>query len=343
MKVLKFIIVLSLLIPKGIYSQSFTSYRSGNPNDLNTIPDGGICLMGGSSENDRAMKWFLQKANGGDVLVLRTSGSDGYNDYMFSELGIPLNSVETIVFHNRAASYDATIQQKVQQAEAIWLAGGDQWTYVSYWRNTPIDSLINAGIKNRNVVIGGTSAGMAVMGSYYFSAKYDTVTSEEALENPYDKRVTVDSAKFITNEILSNVITDTHYANRNRKGRQVTFLARILVDYGVKAKGIACDEQVAVCIDTKGRATVFGNHPKTENKAYFIQMNNEVGAIAPENCTPNTPLTWKSDGKPLQVYAAYGTMDGKNTFDLTDWKTGKGGAWENWHVESGRLIIQNKD
>ena len=37
--------------------------------------------MGGASENDAAMAWFLERAGGGDVLVLRASGSDGYNDY----------------------------------------------------------------------------------------------------------------------------------------------------------------------------------------------------------------------------------------------------------------------
>ena len=55
--------------------------------------------MGGATEDDNAMKWFLQRANGGDVLVLKT-GSNGYNAYFYSELGIPLNSVETIVCNN---------------------------------------------------------------------------------------------------------------------------------------------------------------------------------------------------------------------------------------------------
>ena len=29
--------------------------------------------------------WILERSNGGDILVLRTSGSDGYNNYLFSE------------------------------------------------------------------------------------------------------------------------------------------------------------------------------------------------------------------------------------------------------------------
>ena len=53
--------------------------------------------MGGATENDNAMTWFLQQANGGDVLVLRASGSDGYNNYMYSGLGVSVNSVEKIM------------------------------------------------------------------------------------------------------------------------------------------------------------------------------------------------------------------------------------------------------
>lgn len=343
MRFITYLACLFLLIPFDVFSQSYTSYLIGNSEDVVTLPNGGICLMGGSSENDEAMKWFLKQANGGDVLVLRASGSDGYNDYLFSQLGIPLNSVETIVFHDSTASNDSYIHQKIKQAEAIWLAGGDQWKYVSYWRNTPIDRLINEGIKNRNIAIGGTSAGMAVMGGYYYSAENNSVTSTEALENPYNRNVTVDSARFIENEWLSKVVTDTHYSNRDRKGRHVTFLARILVDYGVKAKGIACDEKIAVCIDTNGLSTVYGDFPQSENKAYFIQVNNEASRVLPENCSQNEVLTWKLDGKALKVYAVHGTMSGTKTFDLADWKTATGGQWENWSVEDGQLKIEKEN
>jgi hypothetical protein len=55
------------------FSQNYTSYIMGSPLDTLTSPKGGICLMGGATEDDRAMKWFLERANGGDVLLLRVS------------------------------------------------------------------------------------------------------------------------------------------------------------------------------------------------------------------------------------------------------------------------------
>ncbi|MGY8926789.1 MAG: cyanophycinase, partial [Flavobacteriales bacterium] len=148
---MKTMLLLFILFPIVGISQNYTSYFTGSPLDYGAFPQGGVCLMGGATEHDEAMKWFLQRANGGDVLVLRTSGSDGYNDYMFSQLGVTVNSVETIVFNNSNASNDSYVQERIQKAEAIWFAGGDQWNYVSYWRNTPVDSLINLGLVQRNI------------------------------------------------------------------------------------------------------------------------------------------------------------------------------------------------
>ena len=317
------------------HGQSYTSYFSGDPTDAQTTPTGGVCLMGGSTEDDNAMTWFLQQANGGDVLVLRASGSDGYNDYMYTQLGVAVNSVETIVFDSASAATEPYIHQKIQQAEAIWFAGGDQWNYISYWRDNAIDSLINDAISSRKIAIGGTSAGMAILGKYYFSAENGTVTSNTALSNPYDNNVTVASEDFIATPYLKDVITDTHYDDPDRKGRHVTFLARILVDYGEEAKGIACDEFTAVCIDANGMASVYGGHPSFDDNAYFIQTNCGLANVLPENCSANNPLDWNLGNEALKVYKIKGTASGGNTFDLTDWETGNGGVWEHWYVDNG--------
>lgn len=323
------------LLPFMGLTQNYTSYFTGNTNDLVSNALGGICLMGGASEDDQAILWFLEKANGGDVLVLRATGSDGYNDYFFSSIGANINSVETIVCHNAEASNEAYIIQKINQAEAIWFAGGDQWDYISFWRNTPVSEAINEAIQERNIAIGGTSAGMAIMGDYYFSAQNNTVSSNEALSNPFSPNVTVDATSFLENDILANTITDTHFDNPDRKGRLTTFLARIAVDFGVFGKAIACDEYTAVCIEPNGIAHVFGGFPQYDDNAYFIQTNCELTNQAPENCTENSPLTWDLSGQALKVYKVKGNFEGSNTFDLNDWETGSGGTWMHWSVDNG--------
>jgi cyanophycinase-like exopeptidase len=317
------------------FGQNYTSYLTGNSTDLVTNPTGGICLMGGASEDDNAMKWFLERANGGDVLVLRATGSDGYNDYLYTNLGINVNSVETIVCNNMNASSDAYVINKINKAEAIWFAGGNQWTYISYWRNSPVSDAINLAIQQRNIVIGGTSAGMAIQGKYYFSAENGTVTSNTATSNPFVSAMTVDSTSFIQNTVLQNVITDTHFDSPDRKGRLVSFLARIYTDFGISGYAIACDEYTAVCIDTVGQARIFGGHPTYDDNAYFVQLNCEVPIPVPESCSPGNALTWDLNGQAVKAFQVKGDVTGSKMFNLNLWETNSTGTWYNWSVSNG--------
>lgn len=316
------------------HGQGYTNWFVGNSTNSSPQALGGVCLMGGATENDEAMRWFLQRANGGDVLVLRASGSDGYNNYFLNELGIPVNSVETIRFDNATAANDPYIHDRIQRAEAIWFAGGDQWNYVNYWRGTAIDSLINVAVAERNIVIGGTSAGMAILGGVYFSAQNGTVTSASALQNPYGPNMTVDNTPFLQIPFLAEVVTDSHYDSPDRRGRHLTFMARAFTDHGIDAKGIACNEYTSVCVDAEGQARVFGEWPEYPEFAYFVQLNC-LHPEGPEVCQPGVPLTWHHGGAAAKAYKVPGTMQGSNTFDMTTWLTGSGGTWEDWSVQQG--------
>ncbi len=326
---------LAFIIDFSALAQNYSSYLTGNTTDLSPQAFGGVCLMGGASEDDEAMKWFLRRANGGDVLVLRTSGSNGYNVYLYSDLGIGVNSVETIVCHHSDAANEPYVLQKIAQAEAIWIAGGDQWNYLNEWRNTPLNQALNTAILQRNVVIGGTSAGMAVMGQHQFTAQNGTIVSADALSNPFDSRIALDTAAFLHNHHLQNTITDTHFDNPDRKGRLVVFLARLLTSYGTMAKAIACDEYTAVCIDTNGTAHVYGGHPNYDDNAYFIQTNCELPQPAPETCVANQALNWNLGAEALKVYQVKGNASGSNTFNLNTWQNGQGGQWRHWWVNQG--------
>ncbi len=326
-----------------VQAQNYTTWRNGPLTGLLVQPDGGVCMMGGATEHDNAMRWFLQRANGGDILVLRASGSDGYNDYLYSELGVPVHSVETIRFNNAMAANDTYVHQRIQEADAIWFAGGDQWNYVNYWRGTAIDSLINVGITERNIVIGGTSAGMAILGGVYFSAQYESITSGAALADPYAPAMAgVSNEPFLEVPWMASVVTDSHYDDPDRRGRHFTFMARAITDHGTDVRGIACNEYVAVTIDAQGEARVWGEWPAYEEYAYFLQAHCYTPGT-PEVCTPGSPLTWDHDGMAVKAYKVPGTMEGTHTLQLTDWRTGSGGIWEDWHAVQGAFITGTSD
>ncbi|MCO6483852.1 MAG: cyanophycinase [Flavobacteriales bacterium] len=326
-----------LLVP-ALVAQPYTSYFTGSPVDVSPAPLGGTCMMGGATEHDGAMAWFLQRANGGDVVVLRASGSDGYNDYLYSVLG-GINSVETIVFNQAEAAAHPYVLERIDRAEAIWFAGGDQWNYVSYWRGSPVAGHVNQAIAQRNVAVGGTSAGMAILGSHYFTAQNGTVSSATALADPYAPSVTVSDVPFLVVPFLHHVITDTHYDDPDRRGRHTVFLARMAADQGIRAQGIACNEYVAVTIDPGGTARVWGEWPDYQEYAFFLRVNC-VEPAAPETCMPGQPLTWQRDGQAVKVYKVPGLMQGGNWFDLNDWMTGSGGSWEHWTVQAGSFSAQ---
>ncbi|WP_296313848.1 T9SS type A sorting domain-containing protein [Winogradskyella sp. UBA3174] len=328
------IILLFLVCGQLSFSQGYTEYVTGNTIDAVISPDAGICLMGGATESDEAMVWFLNKANGGDVVVLRASGSDGYNNYFYSELGVTVNSVRTFVIDNAEGATSAYVLDKVEKAEAIWFAGGDQFDYVTYFKDNALEDALNDFINVKGGVIGGTSAGMAILGGGYFSAENGTITNAQALSNPYHNRLTLGYNDFLEIPYLENLITDSHYDDPDRRARHSTFLARYATDNSSRAFGIACNEYTAVCVDSNGRAYVFGDYPNYEEHAFFIQTNCATDYL-PENCTSGNPLNWTRSNEALKVYKVPGKTTGENYFDLSDWQTGSGGEWQNWYINNG--------
>lgn len=82
---------------------------------------------------------------------------------------------------------------------------------------------------------GGTSAGCAIIGEFIFSAEkdYPYDSSQPVLDNPYDYHVTIRRSLLAT-PYFDSIITDTHYSQRDRHGRQVVFMARMSTDSGVQ-------------------------------------------------------------------------------------------------------------
>lgn len=329
-------LTMSMCLVISLIAQTYTSYLTGNPNDLNVQPEFGIVLMGGAGEDDEAMKWFLERANGGDVVVIRASGSDGYNNYLFNQLGVTVNSVESIVFNSAAAAQDPYVIERVQNAEAIWMAGGNQANYVNYWQGTAIEQAINDLLNVRGGVVGGISAGMAVLGGTYFSAFNGTVTSAAALANPYTNNVTLGHNDFLQAPFLENVVTDTHFDDPDRRGRFMTFMARMAADEGKYPLGIACDEYAAVCIDDNGIARCFGEAPQFDDYVYFVRPACDV-PLVPNQCIPGSPLDWNHGGQALKALRINATATGNQFLDLNDWVTHSGGEWFDWTVTNGNF------
>jgi cyanophycinase len=313
--------LLAAAIAQSASAQSYKYIRSGRSEDAHSHPRFGIAMMGGGSDLDEAFRWLCEKADGGDFLILRAAGDDDYNPYV-AGLCKP-NSVATLIIPDRASAQDPKVNEIIRNAEAVFIAGGDQARYINFWKGTAVQDALNANIKDGKP-IGGTSAGLAVLGEFIYGALQDKaddkdLTSPEVLRDPYMERVTV-VRNFLSIALLKNILTDSHFAKRDRMGRSLGFLSRIVQDgWSAHPREIAVDEKSAVLVESDGSAKIVG----TGKGAYFLELTK-----SPERCSSGKPLT--VDG--VSVYRG----QRNSTFNLSTW-SGTGGQSYSLAVINGEL------
>ncbi len=197
----------------------------GNAADVRTPTRAGLVLEGGGTNIDEAFAWMIERSGGGDFVVLRTSGTDAYNDYIFNMTapgGRRADSVATLIVTTPSASHDPFVIQTIRSAEALWIAGGDQAKHFGLWRGTPVARAINDLVAS-GVPVGGTSSGLAVMGEDVYSAEADGevephLSSTRALRDPCHPRVTI-RGDFLRLPHLDGVLLEPHFLQESRYGR----------------------------------------------------------------------------------------------------------------------------
>lgn len=246
-------------------------YVEGKEDDLNiraqpVAKTPSVALVGGGWDVAEAFRWMINRAGitsstKGRFLVIRATGSNAYNPYILSDLGskdptsphenvggrtLGVASAATMVVSSRAAADDDFTVQKIRNAHAIFIAGGNQADYQIHWAGSKMMLELQAAIE-RGVPVGGTSAGAAVLGEYAFVALGGTVNSSDVLLDPFDRDATINPLNTATRKnpnptslvripSLENMIVDQHLNTKDRLGRMMSFVAR--TEKGVCAGGI---------------------------------------------------------------------------------------------------------
>lgn len=313
-------VLLLLACPSFATDPHYRYFRAGNAADIQTKTQGGFALLGGGKDLDRAFQWMCERSGGGDFLILRASGDDAYNPYIQGLCHV--NSVATLVIPDRAAAQDSFVPSIIRHAEAVFIAGGDQANYINFWMGTSVQEALNDALARR-VPIGGTSAGLAVLGEFAYSAQGDapdgpSLTSPEVLSNPFSPRVTI-VQRFVDIPLLKEVITDTHFSARDRLGRTLVFMARILQDGKARRiRDIAVDQGAGLLLDPDGMGTVLG-----DGSVYFLQATRR-----PESCKANTPLTFRG--------IAVQSLHADEQFNVLQWSSSQGVSYT-LSVEAGTI------
>ena len=358
------------------------SYSSvGNPSFATTVsqpPNPSYVLMGGGPDVDEAFRWMIRRAGitpatGGRLVVIRATGDGAYNPYIFYSnkrkstasgdivdgwvggASLGLTSVETLVIPSTAAADDPAVNSIVAKASAVWIAGGDQADYIRYWKGRELEKTLNA-LMQKNVPVGGTSAGLAVLGGFDFSALNGTVTSTQALANPYNPYMTFDPSPlstvggFISPPPLVNTILDSHFDARDRMGRLISFISRLVGTYAAAgtqqygctggvlgnsaAKGIGIGVETALLVQRNPDSTYTGQRvtnisTTTESAVYFVNVTQ-----GPTLCASGKPLDVPTSSIEVRKLAEPGV-----TVNLMDWSSLP--VYKSLGIASGMLLPTN--
>ncbi len=242
---------------------------------------GSALLVGGGAEDygswsDIPYGWFVQQADSGKIINIdASSASDWYPSY-FKSLGA--SDAEALQISNRTEANDSSVYKKLIEAGGIFMEGGDQYDYVSNWKGTLVGEAIHY-VFSKGGAIGGTSAGLAVLGDVVFDAKFGSSYPEQAAYNAYHPDIHLED-DFL--HILPDILTDSHFHSRGRMGRLVPMLAQRIQDDGDdNITGIGVADKTALCIEPDGRATAWGHGTvtilyKTENSVVKAEAGKPV-------------------------------------------------------------------
>ncbi|MBZ9613792.1 Type 1 glutamine amidotransferase-like domain-containing protein [Rheinheimera maricola] len=224
-----------------------------------------VLLMGGGADVDAAFSNRIKPhIKGGNVVVLRTSGTAAYNSYLQGLTNAA--SVETLIVNTRTKANSDYVDWAIRAAEFVFIAGGDQSDYLNQWQGTKVeDALLH--VYNKGGAVGGTSAGNHVLGQFIYDP--DGVLgaiSSEAVTDFCHETVNI-SNDFLNLALLNGIITDTHFEQRDRMGRSAVFQAKL----GSTGRVVAISEATSMFVTANGNGVVDG-----ANEVYVLRADSQT-------------------------------------------------------------------
>ncbi|HEY1881695.1 MAG TPA: cyanophycinase [Candidatus Cybelea sp.] len=225
----------------------------------------GLVLGGGGLDVKGEFVWIQDTIAGagtkraGDLVVLRATGNNDYDRYIYRIA--PYRSVRTLLIPTCSDAQTLRAAAAiVERSGAVWFAGGNQADYV-IWKHTPIQQAVEH-VYAWGGVVGGTSAGEAILGQYVFDAVAEgdrNTRTENAVRHPWERIISF-TYGFFRFPALRHVITDQHFVTRNRFGRTAVFMARQIADGRLAPSadvlGVGVDEAAGIVVDKRGIGTL---------------------------------------------------------------------------------------
>ena len=197
--------------------------------------NGSLVVAGGGQLGDTILQTFIQLAGGPDaplVVIPTAAGQDSYDQ----DAGIAddlrrLGARDVVVLHtnDRAEADRPDFTAAIERAGGVWFGGGRQWRLVDAYGGTRSEQAFH-DVPARGGVIGGSSAGATIQGSYL--ARGDTENNQVMMGDH--------EAGF---GFIQNIAIDQHVLARNRQFDLFTIL-----DAKPELLGVGIDEGTAMIV-----------------------------------------------------------------------------------------------
>jgi len=167
-----------------------------------------------------------------------------------------------------------------------------------------------------------------IMGPFVFdavSAGKANVTTGTATRDPFEPAISF-TRGMLNFPFLKNVVTDSHFRQRERFGRLAAFMARQFADGAIAAPnlvtGLGVDEATAVLLDKNGKGLLA---PGSTGAAYVMKSANAVRIVKGQSLLTNTLDVIRLDaaGQYYDFVKACGTgsrfnftVDGDNLYPI---------------------------
>jgi cyanophycinase len=258
--------LLAAIICIALSSESISS-QDTNPETLTSGPaSGSLLIAGGGRLSDVIIKRFIGLAGGDNaliVLVPTAAGADSYPDSIGDFLRSAGASNVTILHtDNRDTANSLHFTKSLDNATGIWFGGGRQWHLVDSYKGTLTEKKFR-GVLDRGGVIGGSSAGATIQGS--FLARGDTKNNQIMMGDHQEGF-----------GYISNIAIDQHVLARNRQFDMYGILRE-----RPELLGIGIDEGTAVVVQKDTMEVIGASYVLIYDSSFWSREGSDL-KILPE-------------------------------------------------------------